>query len=78
MIWFGVLVWRKVRINLVQPDRFLRAACFAAVIAIIGVGVHSLVDFGLHRMANAMIFSALIVVATCNLTGSESRLKEDV
>lgn len=78
VVWFGVLVWRKIRTNLAQPDRFLRAVCFAAVIAIIGVGVHSLVDFGLHRMANAMIFSALIVLATCNLTGSESRLKEDV
>jgi hypothetical protein len=32
-----------------------------------GVGVHSLVDFGLHDTANAFVFTALVVIATVNL-----------
>lgn len=75
--WFGVLVLRQARLNLRSPDRFVRASCFAALIAIIGIGAHSLVDFGLHRMANAMIFAALIVIATCNLDNARSRQSED-
>ena len=65
-LWFVFVVLRHARANLQSPDRFRRAACFAALIGIAGVAVHSLVDFGLHRMVNAMMFAALIVIATCN------------
>lgn len=63
-IWFVVMAFKSIRINLQSPDPFRRASCFAALIAIAGVGIHSLFDFGLHRMLNAMIFAALIVIAT--------------
>ena len=63
-IWFVVAVLRRTRHNLRSPNRFRRAACFGAAIGIIGVAVHSLVDFGLHMMINALIFTTLIVVAT--------------
>jgi hypothetical protein len=43
-----------------------------------GIGVHSLVDFGLHRMANAMIFASLVVIATCNVSISRNPESEDV
>jgi O-antigen ligase len=77
-VWFFVVVFRRARTNLRSPDRFRRAACFAALIGIAGVATHSLVDFGLHRMANAMIFAGLIVIATCNAKGESDRLKSDV
>ncbi|MDQ2856374.1 MAG: O-antigen ligase family protein [Acidobacteriota bacterium] len=67
-VWFVVVVFRHARANLQSVDSFRRAATFAALIAITGVAVHSLVDFGLHRMANAMIFVALIVIATSKVS----------
>jgi O-antigen ligase len=63
-VWFAAALFKRVREKAKTAERFHRAACFAALIAIIGVAVHSLLDFGLHRMANAMVFTALIVIAT--------------
>lgn len=77
VVWFAVLVLRRARANLRAPERFRRAACFAALIGMAGIGVHSLVDFGLHRMANAMIFTALIVIATSNVSAGRSRQRQD-
>ncbi|MGH9883440.1 MAG: O-antigen ligase family protein, partial [Pyrinomonadaceae bacterium] len=63
-LWFIVVVFRKTREKLRNSVRFRRAACLGATLGIIGVAVHSLVDFGLHMMANALVFTALIVLAT--------------
>jgi len=63
-IWFVKVGVNRARNNLKTGNDFRRAACFAALIAIAGIAVHSLVDFGLHRMLNAMIFMALLVTAT--------------
>ena len=63
-IWFVVLVVRRVRHNLQIENRFRRAAVFGATLGIAGVSVHSLVDFGLHVFGNAILFVALLVIAT--------------
>ena len=63
-IWFAFEVWRRTRQNLRSPHRFHRAACYGAAIGISGVAVHSLLDFGLHILANALVFTTLIVIAT--------------
>jgi O-antigen ligase len=63
-IWFAVVVCRRISENLRSPNRFRRAACYGAAIGIAGVAVHSLVDFGLHKMSNALVFTTLIVIAT--------------
>jgi O-antigen ligase len=76
--WFVFVVFKRARANLQCPERFRRAACFAALIGIAGVAAHSLVDFGLHRMLNAMVFTALIVIATGNAKGADECLKSDV
>ena len=62
--WFVVVVVKRTRANLASPNRFRRAACFGATIGITGVAVHSLVDFGLHTIVNALVFTTLIVIAT--------------
>ncbi|HEV2885046.1 MAG TPA: O-antigen ligase family protein [Pyrinomonadaceae bacterium] len=62
--WFAFAVLRRTRENLRSPNRFRRAACLGASIGIAGIAVHSLVDFGLHMLANALIFTTLIVLAT--------------
>ncbi|HEX6044876.1 MAG TPA: O-antigen ligase family protein, partial [Pyrinomonadaceae bacterium] len=44
LVWFAVMVVRRVHVNLITFD----AVRFGAVVGITGVVVHSLVDFGLH------------------------------
>jgi O-antigen ligase len=63
-IWFAVIVIKRTRENMGARNRFRRAACFGAAIGIAGVAVHSLVDFGLHTIVNALVFTTLIVIAT--------------
>ncbi|HEV7681985.1 MAG TPA: O-antigen ligase family protein [Pyrinomonadaceae bacterium] len=63
-LWFAAVVFKRTRENLTVPNRFRRAACFGAAIGIAGVAVHSLVDFGLHTIVNALVFTTLIVIAT--------------
>jgi O-antigen ligase len=62
--WFAVAVFKRTRRNFKSPDRFRRAVTFAATLGIAGVAVHSVVDFGLHMIVNALIFTALIVIVT--------------
>jgi O-antigen ligase len=63
-VWFIVAVVRSVRKNLSASYGFERAARFGAVIGLAGVAAHSLVDFGLHIMVNALVFITLIMIAT--------------
>lgn len=63
-VWFALAVLRKIKTNLASRNRFRRAACLGATIGITGVAVHSLVDFGLHVIVNALVFTTLIVIAT--------------
>ncbi|MFN2499086.1 MAG: O-antigen ligase family protein, partial [Pyrinomonadaceae bacterium] len=63
-IWFLIAVAKKAKANLESPHRLRRAACLGASIGIAGVAVHSLVDFGLHMIVNALVFTTLIVIAT--------------
>ncbi len=62
--WFAIVVLKRMRKKLASPSRFDRAACFGATIGIAGVAVHSLVDFGLHMIVNALVFTTLIVIVT--------------
>lgn len=66
-IWFCALLFKRTRTSLRSPSRFRRAASFGAVLGLVGVGVHSLFDFGLHMIVNALIFITLIVIATTDL-----------
>jgi O-antigen ligase len=63
-VWFAVTVFLRTRENMAARNRFRRAACLGAAIGIAGVAVHSLVDFGLHAIVNALVFTTLIVIAT--------------
>lgn len=63
-LWFAVVVIRRTKASLRSVDRFRRAAAFGAVIGIVGVAIHSLMDFGLHMIVNAFVFTTLLVIAT--------------
>ena len=61
--WFLVVLGRRIASNLRSSNPFRRASRYGAVLGIVGVAVHSLFDFGLHMLVNALIFAALIVIA---------------
>lgn len=63
-VWFAILLVRQTRSSLRASNRFRRTAALGATLGIVGVAVHSMVDFGLHMIANALIFAALVVIAT--------------
>jgi O-antigen ligase len=63
-MWFLVVLYKRIRNNLAAANRFRRAACFGATVGIAGVAIHSLVDFGLHTIVNALVFTTLVVIAT--------------
>jgi O-antigen ligase len=63
-LWFVVLLLNRARKVLLDGDPLRRAACLGAVVALFGVAVHSLFDFGLHITINSSLFVALVVIAT--------------
>jgi O-antigen ligase len=71
--WFAVVVIKRTRENFKSQNRFRRAACFGATVGIAGVAVHSLVDFGLHTIVNALVFTTLIVIATSRAQWANER-----
>jgi putative inorganic carbon (HCO3(-)) transporter len=72
--WFVIVLIRSAREHLRRSrDPFRRAASFGAVIGLFGVAIHSLVDFGLHDTVNALVFTALVVIATVALKEESSQ-----
>jgi putative inorganic carbon (HCO3(-)) transporter len=75
-IWFLIAVAKKAKANLGSTNPLRRAACLGASIGIAGVAVHSLVDFGLHVIVNALVFTTLIVIATSEQPWGKETLRE--
>lgn len=65
-IWFVIEFIKSARRHLRSVDPFRRAVCFGALAGIVSVAIHSIVDFGLHITVNALVFTALVVLATVN------------
>lgn len=63
-IWFVVAVVRAAYRNLLRDTGYQRAVRLGAILGMVGVAVHSLVDFGLHILINAVVFLSLIIMAT--------------
>lgn len=66
--WFLYAFFRRVREQLGTSDRYVRAARLGALIALSGIAVHSLVDYGLHIPINAIVCTALVVIATTDIS----------
>jgi O-antigen ligase/Flp pilus assembly protein TadD len=65
--WFVFLFVRRTRKGLRSRGAFRRAACLGALLGLCAIALHSLVDFGLHITVNALVFTALVVVATAHV-----------
>ena len=66
-VWFVVVVIRLARQNLAIDTGYQRAVRLGAVLGIAGVAAHSLVDFGLHIISNALVFITLIMLITAKI-----------
>lgn len=71
VLWFLWLVVKGVRRGYQAQDSFRRAASLGAGVGLFGVAVHSLVDFGLHVTINALVFTALVVIAVAQPTDTD-------
>jgi O-antigen ligase len=76
-VWFAVMVIRRVRANLVT-DGYRRAVRYGALVGIAGVVVHSLVDFGLHLLSNALVFLVLLMLATATTRAGATKKVVDL
>ena len=66
-VWFAVMVVRAARKNFIVQTGFMRAARVGALHGIAAVAAHSLVDFGLHLIANAVVFLTLVMIVTAKV-----------
>jgi O-antigen ligase len=66
-VWFAVMVVRAARKHFFVQTSFIRAAKIGAMLGIAGVAAHSLVDFGLHMLANAVVFLTLVMIVTTKI-----------
>jgi O-antigen ligase len=64
--WFALALVRRTRNALAGFTGIQRALAVGAVIGIVGVAVHSLVDFGLHITGNALVFVMLLALLSAN------------
>ena len=75
-VWFVVAVVRKARENLTGATGYMRAVRFGAILGIAGVAAHSLVDFGLHIIVNAVVFLTLIMLATTEFSHAKAQSRK--
>ena len=72
MLFFFAVLFIRIREQLNSAaSRLRKACCFGAATGIVGVMLHSFVDFGLHVTINALIFIVLVVISTARLSGLE-------
>jgi O-antigen ligase len=70
---FGGLFIKRARECLRCGGPFRRAACRGALTGLCGVALHSFVDFGLHITANALVFTALVVIAAAHVRSTHTQ-----
>ena len=64
VVWFAVVLFWRTKENVLSSNRFRRTISFGAAIGIAGVAIHSMFDFGLHLIINAVVFTTLVAMAT--------------
>jgi O-antigen ligase len=72
-LWFAISAFRRIKSALKTRTGFLRAACVGAVMGIAGVAVHSMFDFGLHILVNALVLMVLLMMSTAEIPSESSR-----
>jgi O-antigen ligase len=76
LVWFAIALIKQARRTLGAADGFQRAVARGAIIALVGVAVHSVVDFGLHITVNALVFVALLSILSLSALARPARPSE--
>jgi O-antigen ligase len=76
-LWFVVVVARRVRRNLIEDVGYMRAVRFGAILGMVGVAAHSLVDFGLHLITNAVVCMTLIMIGTTEFSPAKAQRRKE-
>jgi O-antigen ligase len=76
-VWFVVMVIKEARASFLTGSGYMRAVRFGAILGIAGVAAHSLVDFGLHILVNAVVFVTLIMIATTEFSHAKARRRKE-
>jgi O-antigen ligase len=71
-IWFAVALISEARRSLRAGEGFQRAVSMGAILGLAGVGVHSIVDFGLHITINALVFVVLLAILSLKSFGPQT------
>jgi O-antigen ligase len=71
--WFIASVFPRARKALQSRDAYRRAVCLGALAGVLGVAVHSLVDFGLQVTGITAMCGALLVIAIVDVSHTSSR-----
>ena len=77
-VWFAVNAFRLIRDNLRITNRTRNAVCLASVVGLSGALLHSVFDFGLHLMINALVFAILLALATATVQQNGRRENVDL
>jgi O-antigen ligase len=76
LVWFAIALVSQTRKTLKATHGFQRAVARGAMIALVGVAVHSIVDFGLHITVNALVFVALLAILSLGALSPPRRRSE--
>jgi O-antigen ligase len=69
--WFLFALVQKARSALATFTGIQRVLAVGAIIGVVGIGTHSLIDFGLHITGNALVF--VMLLALLNVTKIDQR-----
>jgi O-antigen ligase len=61
-IWFSIALLNQISRGINAVEGFQRAVLLGSIIGLVGVGVHSMVEFGLHITINALVFVVLLAI----------------
>jgi len=75
-LWFALTLMQRIRRALATFTGGQRAYAVGAIVGIVGVGVHSLVDFGLHMTGNALVFVMLLALLSLNKVDQRGLMQE--
>jgi O-antigen ligase len=64
LLWFTIVLIRQARQSVIAAGGFQRAVLLGTIISVVGAGVHSIVDFGLHVTINALVFVVLLGIVS--------------
>jgi O-antigen ligase len=75
-VWFAAALVLQARRSVAAAAGFQRAVMLGAIISVVGLGVHSLVDFGLHITINALGFMILLGILSLKPLGCAASTAE--